>query len=183
MIGIMLDDIISLMPGVARRGFAYEAGEAVFHLGDPVRLVHFVTSGVIHLVRHQQHGAGLVLQRAGEGSILAEPSMFSNAYHCDACAITAARTVAVSRDAILDRVKGNGAFALTWSRKLAHEVQMARLHAEIVSIKSVAARLDAWLNWHGSIPARGGWVSLAAEIGVSPEALYRELAKRRARSS
>jgi CRP-like cAMP-binding protein len=179
MIVIMLDDILLLMPSLTRRDFAYEVGEAVFHLGDPVKLIHFVTAGVIHLVRHQQHGAALVLQRAGEGSILAEPSMFSDAYHCDARVITAARTVAVSRDEVLDRVKGDGAFALAWSRRLAHEVQKARLQAEIVSIKTVAARLDAWLNWYGSMPTKGSWVSLAAEIGVSPEALYREISKRR----
>jgi CRP-like cAMP-binding protein len=109
--------------------------------------------------------------------------MFSDAYHCDARAVTDARTVAVTRDEVLDLVKGDGAFALAWSQRLAHEVQKARLQAEIVSIKTVAARLDAWLNWHGALPARGGWVSLAAEIGVRPEALYRELAKRRLTSS
>ena len=63
---------------------------------------------------------------------------------------------------------GDGAFALAWSRGLAYEVQKARLQAEIVSMRPVAARLDAWLSWHGAMPARGGWVSLAAEIGVSP---------------
>jgi CRP-like cAMP-binding protein len=129
MIAIMPDDILSLMPGFARRDFAFDAGEAVFHLGDPVRLIHFVTAGAIHLVRHQEHGAALVIQRATEGSILAEPSMFSDAYHCDARAVTVARTVAVSRDEVLEQVMGDGTFAVAWSRRLAHEVQKARLQA------------------------------------------------------
>jgi CRP-like cAMP-binding protein len=63
----------------------------------------------------------------------------------------------------------------------AAEVQRARANAEIVSLKTVAMRLDAWLSLHhGSLPSRGRWHEVAAEIAVSPEALYRELASRRA---
>ena len=43
----------------------------------------------------------------------------------------------------------------------------------------VSARLDAWLAWHGELPPRGDWKQLADQIGVSPEALYREMARRR----
>jgi hypothetical protein len=46
----------------------------------------------------------------------------------------------------------------------------------------VADRLDAWLAaGEGKLPAKGEGRGLAAEIGISPEALYRELARRRAR--
>jgi hypothetical protein len=66
-----------------------------------------------------------------------------------------------------------------WARHLAHEVQKARLHAEILSLKTVAARIDSWTDWHGALPEKGRWVTVAQQIGVSPEALYREMAKRR----
>ena len=46
-------------------------------------------------------------------------------------------------------------------------------------MKTVAERLDAWTAWRGSIPPRGQWVRLATELGVSPESLYREIAKRK----
>jgi len=47
-------------------------------------------------------------------------------------------------------------------------------------LKTVAARLDAWLAFHDNqLPPRGKRVEFAREIGVSPEALYRELARRR----
>ncbi len=47
-------------------------------------------------------------------------------------------------------------------------------------MKKVSERLDAWLDWRsGDFPARGEWKEIAAEIGVSPEALYRELATRK----
>jgi hypothetical protein len=47
-------------------------------------------------------------------------------------------------------------------------------------MKTVAARLDAWIEWNGELPPKGEWISLAAELAVSPEALYREIGRRRA---
>jgi len=63
---------------------------------------------------------------------------------------------------------------------LAHELQRSRAHAEILSLKTVAERIGAWQVLNGaSLPPKGHWRQLASEIGVSPEALYRELASRR----
>ncbi len=51
-----------------------------------------------------------------------------------------------------------------------------------MTMKNVAARLDAWTAWHGeATPSKGERKFVAHQIGVSPEALYRELAKRRGR--
>jgi CRP-like cAMP-binding protein len=73
----------------------------------------------------------------------------------------------------------NPNLALAFVRRLAHELQNARFQAEVLSMKTVAARLDGWIAWRGSLPPKGKWIGLAAELGVSPEALYREIAKRR----
>jgi hypothetical protein len=44
----------------------------------------------------------------------------------------------------------------------------------------VAARLDAWIASNdGNVLGKREWKIVASQIGVSPEALYRELAKRR----
>jgi hypothetical protein len=49
-----------------------------------------------------------------------------------------------------------------------------------VSLKTVAERLDAWLALHDDgLPPKGQRLRVASEIGVTPEALYRELARRR----
>ena len=55
---------------------------------------------------------------------------------------------------------------------------MLRADAKL-SLRTVAERLDAWIAASGRYPAKGEWKTVAAEIGNSPEALYRELAKRR----
>ena len=47
-------------------------------------------------------------------------------------------------------------------------------------MRRLSDRLDAWLMMNlGKLPSKGGWLPLAAELGVTPEALYRELARRR----
>jgi CRP/FNR family transcriptional regulator, dissimilatory nitrate respiration regulator len=143
-------------------------------------VVHFIEEGVVHLIRHQTDGSALVLQRAGAGSILAEASLYSQKYHCDAVAQTQARLLALPKKKITTHLATNTAFSEAWARHLAHEVQKARLQAEILSLHTVAARLSAWIAWNdGSIPEKGEWKAIGGQIGVSPEVLYRELAKRR----
>lgn len=62
---------------------------------------------------------------------------------------------------------------------LAREVWQARFRSELLSLKTVAARLEEWLNWQcGGLPPKGEWKTLAEQLGVSPEALYREIARR-----
>jgi CRP-like cAMP-binding protein len=179
MIAIMFEDLESHLIGTRRADRVFQAGETLFRAGDAVRTIHFVTDGVIELVRHQPGGAPLVLQRAARGSVLAEAALYSNRYHCDAVAKGAATTLAFRKSDLLRALADNSNFACAWARRLALDVQKARFQAEVLSLKTVAARLDAWISWHGKLPPKGDWLGLAAEIGVSPEALYRELAKRR----
>ena len=179
MISIMFEELEPLLQGVGRRTIAFEPGESVFHQGDPVRQVYFVTEGMIHLVRHLASGAPLVLQRAGPGTILAEASLHSARYHCDATAVSGARVWTISKSELLDRLAQDPKLGMALIRRLATELQHARFHAEVLSIRTVAARLDAWSEWNGEMPPKGEWIALAAELGVSPEALYREMARRR----
>lgn len=79
------------------------------------------------------------------------------------------------------RLKADPGLAELWAKNLAGAVQGARLRAEIRSLPKVAERLDAWLGEGNSLPEKGRWQELAAEIGVTREALYRELSRRRAK--
>lgn len=179
MIPIMFEDLEPRLVGVPRQDFAFQPGQAVFRQGDPVRRLYFVTESAIHLVRHLPNGAPLVIQRGGPGSLLAEASLHSSKYHCDAIAVTAARAWAISKTQLLKRLDEDAALGKVLTRRLAAELQQARFHAELLSLKTVSSRLDAWIEWHGKAPEKGEWKRLAAELAVSPEALYRELARRR----
>ena len=162
------------------RALTFEAGQFLFHLGDPVRLMHVVRSGMVRLTRHQRDGTAVVLRGSGPGSILAEASLYAEAYHCDAVAASATRVLVSARADFHAHLRRTPAFAEAWASHLAHELQHSRTRAEILSLKTVAARLDAWIVWRdGLVPAKGEWRALAGELGVSPEALYREMARRR----
>ena len=169
-----------LLAGLKPTTRNFAAGEYLFHRGDAVGVLHVVREGEAHLVRHQAGGAALVLQRAGPGAVLAEASLFSRRYHCDAIAATPLQTQAVRIAALLARLREDGAAAQAWLRHLAGEMQAARQRAEMLALRGVRARLDAWLaGGDGALPAKGAWKALAAELAVTPEALYREIARRR----
>ncbi|WP_051927686.1 hypothetical protein [Ruegeria halocynthiae] len=55
-----------------------------------------------------------------------------------------------------------------------------RTRIEIMRLRKVTDRLDAYLELYGP-PEEGEWVRVADWIGVTHPALYRELAKRRAK--
>ena len=179
MIEIMSESIFSIVAARARAPRPVARDAFLFHQGDRVASVFVIATGTVELTRFQPEGAPLVLQRAGPGSFLAEASVYSDTYHCDAVAAEPASVIEMHRDAFLDLLAANPDAARAWSRHLAGAVQSARYRAEILTLKTVAERLDGWLAWNGErLPEKGKWKTLAHEIGVSPEALYRELAKR-----
>jgi CRP-like cAMP-binding protein len=178
MISIM--SVIAAIKGLNPAERRYAAGEHLFHQGDRVAFLHLVVEGYAQLVRHQVDGSALVLQRAGPGAIVAEASMVSDRYHCDAMATSPVRSLVVRKSLIRGCIASDPDFALAFVAHLAREIQASRLRAEILSRRTVAGRLDAWIAAHdGHLPARGAWKSVAAEIGTSAEALYREIARRR----
>ncbi len=176
----MSKELADLLAPLPSRACTFPAGRYLFRQGDGVRVLHWVVEGEVHLVRLQPDGAPLILQRARAGSVLAEASLFSARYHCDATAVVPTRTLAMDKAAMRAALDGRPAFAAGWASYLSREVQRTRLRAEILSLRTVAARLDAWIAANGGRqPVKGEWKTVAAEIGTSPEALYRERAKRR----
>jgi CRP-like cAMP-binding protein len=78
------------------------------------------------------------------------------------------------------RLRDDPPLAEAWTRYLARQVQQARFRSEVLALRTVGDRLNMWMDWHDQQPpARGARTRLARELGVSREALYRELASRR----
>lgn len=180
MINIMSHKFFDLIQDIPHKSRRFNQQELLFERDDPVRYLYRLDQGEVHLLRRQIDGAAFILQRAGPGSIIAEASMMSKTYHCAAVAITAAIVTYWPRSQVRDRIGTDSRLAEEYSAHLAREVRTARLRAEIASLRRISDRLDAWLVWNDAIlPAKGQWIRVAHEINVSPEALYRELAKRR----
>jgi len=157
-----------------------DQGSYLFHEGDSVDAIHIVLDGMIELVRYQRDGTSIVLQRAVSQSVLAEASIYSEFYHCDAVAKFPSRVFQLPKSIFLTLLQQDKNLFNSWAARLAREVQTARSQVEILSRKTVSERLDGWLVWNGTeLPPKGAWKGIADQIGVSPEALYREIAKRR----
>ncbi len=150
----------------------------MFHQADQVRSMYLVRSGAVALERTLRDGVPLTLHVATPGMALAEASLFAETYHCDAVARSDAEVAGLSRAKFLAALRNRPEAALSLIESHAKEVQAQRARIEILRLKRVSDRLDAWLDLHRA-PSKGAWITVAEQIGVSPPALYRELARRR----
>ena len=183
MIAIRFMSLFDRLHQLSSTELEFDAGALLFRQGDEVSVLHLVLDGEAHLIRHQADGGRLILQRAVPKTVLAEASVFSERYHCDSVAFVPTRTHAVARAAVRALLTEDSVFAESWAHHLSHELQATRLRAEVLRLRTVRERLDAWMAWNGDgLPQRGTWNTIASEIGTSPEALYRELARRRRES-
>lgn len=172
-----LMDGLSALPFKAR---SFATGQHLFHRGDPVATLFQVEQGTVYLQRFTLDGGAAIMQRAAGGALLAEASIFSQVYHCDAIATDPVRVRQFDIREVRRLIDQQPSFASSLAHYLAKEVMTLRSRSEIAMLRTVEARLDAWLALNeGQLPPSGKRVELARELGVSPEALYRELARRR----
>ncbi len=157
---------------------ALKEGAALFRRDDPVRSMYLVQSGKVALERPMIDGTALTLHLAKAGMALAEASLFAQTYHCDAVARSDARVACLPRTAFLASLKVMPEAALSLIETHAREVQIQRTRIEILRLRRVSDKVDAWIGIYGE-PTKGGWAGVADQIGVSQPALYRELARRR----
>ena len=185
MIAIMSYELIqhlTTLPGSRLRQLL--AGNFLFHQGDPVESLFIVEQGMIRLLRQHVDGSLIKLQQAYAQHILAEASLFSHCYHCAAYVEQQTAVWAIPKQAVIHLLNTQPQMNVQWIKYLTQQVQQARFRSELLCLRTVAARLDAWLNWYQlPIPNKGEWKGLAEQLGVSPEALYRELAKRQPKIS
>ncbi|MDB5862920.1 MAG: Crp/FNR family transcriptional regulator [Betaproteobacteria bacterium] len=161
---------------------ALAAGECLFRAGARVKDVYAITAGRLKLVRTSLAGSEVTLHRAGEGETFAEPSLFSERYHCDAVAEIATEVLVYSKADIIKAISDDPDRMMRLLRHLAVQVQAMRARAEILSLHAATDRVMCYLNLH--LPSGADamtldlpWKQVAAEIGLTHEALYRALAR------
>jgi CRP-like cAMP-binding protein len=156
----------------------YKRHQKLFLTGEHPQWMFFVVSGEVTLERTGLQGEPIVLQRTRLGFV-SEASLKVAKYHCDALAITDTTVIKVPAKelaAVLDR---DPDFASRWIHMLNSEVKRLRLHCERLSMKSVKDRVLHLIDTegkNGDYQVTTGLKSLAGELGVSHEALYRTLA-------
>lgn len=152
------------------------SGTHLFLRDDPVRSAFLVRSGEVALERVLESGGGLTLHVAGESECVAQASLFAERYHCDGACRTDVTVAVLPKRVLLARLAKDDTLSALASS--AQEVQALRSRVEILRLGGLADKLDAYVALFGQ-PDRGGWVRVADWIGVTPPALYRELARRR----
>lgn len=158
-----------------------KAGEALFRRGSKTAGLFEIVIGRIRLTRVDRSGSELVLHVAGPGETLAEPSLFSSEYHCDAVASTNAIVRVYPKREVLTAFAENPKAAQAFSARLAHQVMNLRTRIEQRNIRSARERVRHFLALNAAPDGRtvqlsGTLKDLAAELGLTHEALYRTLA-------
>jgi CRP-like cAMP-binding protein len=153
----------------------HERGTLLFETGRRPGSMHFVSEGEVVLQRIGEDGEVVVLQRTRHGFV-GEASLQADRYHCDALVVTDANVTRMPRQALLAALTSDAAFALRWIGMLNKEVRRLRQQCERLSLNTVEARLLHLIRTEGDasgLPVGSGLKSLAPEIGVTHEALYR----------
>jgi CRP/FNR family transcriptional regulator, dissimilatory nitrate respiration regulator len=153
----------------------YERGSLLFETGRRPGSMFFISDGEVTLQRIGEDGEIVVLQRTRHG-LVGEASLQSDRYHCDAVVVADANVVRIPRQALLGSLTSDAAFALSWIGMLNKEVRRLRQQCERLSLNTVEARLLHLIRTEGDVSELSigaGLKTVAREMGVSHEALYR----------
>jgi CRP-like cAMP-binding protein len=180
----MTNPSLDWMPaGVRERSIVrkLEAGQTLFRQGDKASAIFEVEQGRVQLIRHTVDDHPVVMHTALPGHLFAEAALFAGAYQCDAIAPVAALVRAYAKRELLASLRADPAMAERFMAALAHQVHALRARLEERNIRSARQRVLHHLSLRAGDDGRtmrldGTLVELAAEIGLTHEALYRTLA-------
>lgn len=158
------------------------AGQTLFCSGSKSAGFYEVVAGTVRLIRVDPGGREAVLQVAGAGDSLAEASLFSPAYHCDAVATTDAIVRLYPKAAMLAELQRDPNMAKAFTAMLARQVMTLRTRLERRNIHSARERIRHFLTVNVGADGRtvalaGTLKELAADLGLTHETLYRSLAR------
>lgn len=171
----------TLLPGQLHElciGAYYKKNDRLFLTGKMPESMFYVVAGEVTLERTGLQGEPVVLQRTRQGFV-SEASLKVSKYHCDALAITDTNVIKIPIKVLADALDKDPEFASRWISMLNLEVRRLRLHCERLSMKSVRDRVLHLINTEGrdgQYAIGTGIKTLAGELGVTHEALYRTLA-------
>jgi CRP-like cAMP-binding protein len=157
------------------------AGESLFRLGSRTVGLFEVVSGRVRLARIDRSGHEIVLHVAGPGETLAEASLFSPHYQCDAIASTDATVRLYPKAQVLGGLERDPEAAKAFCRALARSVMDLRTRIEQRNVRSARDRVRHFLALNvgpdgRTVELQGTLKELAAGLGLTHEALYRTLA-------
>ena len=156
-----------------------KAGRRLFRSGARPEFMHAVQHGEAVMQRVTRDGAVVVLQRAGPGDWLAEASLTSPRYHCDGICRTDCLLIRFPVQSLRRAIDDDAATRWAWIARLSAQTRQQRLRTERLALKTIRDRLHHLVLTEGDARLGLAWpgtrLALAADLGVTPEALYRAL--------
>ena len=156
-------------------------GELLFRQGHRAGAIYKVETGRLRLIRRTIDDRLVILHTARRGELFAEASLFAETYHCDAIAAVQSSVRVYPKESVIKALRADPALAEAFMARLAYQLQELRARLELRNIRSARDRVLQYLRLragiHGrSITIEGQLQDVAAEIGITREALYRTLA-------
>ncbi len=168
------------LAGVSPRQRRLAAGEVLFRQGDRTAGIYRLIEGRVRLVRVTPDGTAVNLHQARPGETFAEASLFSAHYHCDAVADVDSLVGLYPKAALTAHLRDDPEALWLFAADLARHLQGLRGRYELRQIRSAPERVLQFLRLRcdaeGCFRPDGTLKNLAAELGMSHEALYRALA-------
>ncbi len=158
-----------------------QAGQTLFRSGQKTVGLYEVLEGKVRLVRLDRNGREAILQFASTGDTLAEASLFAPAYHCEAIATTQALVRLYPKSMLVSELTRDPKLLQAFAAMLARQVMTLRTRLERRNIHSARDRIRHFLAVNAGPDGRtvvlsGTLKELAADLGLTHEALYRTLA-------
>jgi CRP-like cAMP-binding protein len=156
------------------------AEQSLFREGQQSFALFEVVSGRVKLAQFDHTGRELVLGFACAGDTIGEASLLSGFYRCDATALVPTIVCIYRKSDLLTELQSNPKVAQGFMSRLAHRILELRTRLEREQMRSARDRVRHYLEAHADAEERsvilpGTVKDLAAEIGLSHEALYRAL--------
>jgi len=156
------------------------AGQMLFNQGEAAIGLYEVVSGQVKQVRTDPEGRDVVVGIAGPGEMIAEGSLFSQTHDCAATALTNAIVRLYRKGSLLAELERNPRVAVAFMAMLVGQILNLRVRLERRSIHSARDRVRHYLAAHvggkeRTVALPSTLKDLAAELGLTHEALYRTL--------
>ncbi len=157
------------------------SGARLFRQGDAARGLFLLKVGKVRLLRHTSDGNEVILHTARPGESLAEASLFAEHYHCEAVALEDSVAMLAPKERLHALLRTHPQAAELLFARLARQVRELRTQLELRNIRRAEERLLAALRLradaNGAVTIGDTWKDLAAELGLTQEALYRALSR------
>jgi CRP/FNR family transcriptional regulator, dissimilatory nitrate respiration regulator len=158
-----------------------EQGEFLFQRGDIAINFYTVLDGCVRMVRYSQNGDAIVMHTARSGDSLAEASLFTDRYHCDAEAMLPSTVACFAKNKIMAILRDSPEKSMACIELFSRQVVGLRALLEVRSIRSARDRVLHYLLLRTNpntmeVSMAGSVKAMAHDLAMAHETLYRTLA-------